>query len=113
MDKMDKIGQKAQKDKHWTTWSKLDNIDNLNWPKRQNEYKSIEARDDTIIAYQPKHTVPKVHILSKKKHLDEKVTVLILLTLLVTFKSQKLHEFNEVLYGKDEELYGKLKKWVF
>ena len=24
-----------------------------------------------------------------------------------TFKSQKVHEFNEVLYGKDEEFHGK------
>ena len=24
-----------------------------------------------------------------------------------TFRSQKVHEFNEVLYGKDEVLYGK------
>ena len=30
-----------------------------------------------------------------------------LLKLFETFKSQKLHEFDEVLYGKDELLHGK------
>ena len=30
-----------------------------------------------------------------------------LLKLFETFKSQKLHEFGEVLYGKDELLHGK------
>ena len=29
------------------------------------------------------------------------------LRLFETFKSQKLHEFDEVLYGKDEILHGK------
>ena len=30
-----------------------------------------------------------------------------LLRLFETFKSQKVHEFNEVLYGKDEVIHGK------
>ena len=30
-----------------------------------------------------------------------------LLKLFETFKFQKLHEFDEVLYGKDEVLHGK------
>ena len=30
-----------------------------------------------------------------------------LLKLFETFKSQKFHEFDEVLYGKDELLHGK------